>query len=241
MLNQVQLRYKRSTELLASTSIIQYSRFKILNEITPALERHGVLQDFTATCFGRFLNFDANTVFSSRLVHSLLAREIVVDGAGDDEVYFGVGGRRLRFSKYEFCLLTGLKFGGRTHFPAYSNHIVEGGVLQRYWPSGKIDVVNLQTRLCEQDANFTYREDPLKMALVLFVERFLFGADYRKTVSPWLFSLVEHMEQFNSFPWGKFVFQMTLHYLNNAPSPRPGKDTTRWHFYGFPIILQVRN
>ena len=54
MLNQVQLRYKRSTELLASTSIIQYSRFKILNEITPALERHGVLQDFTATCFGIF-------------------------------------------------------------------------------------------------------------------------------------------------------------------------------------------
>ena len=43
------------------------------------------------------------------------------------------------------------------------------------------------------------REDPLNMALVLFVERFLFGADYRKTVSPWLFSLVEDMEQFNSF------------------------------------------
>ena len=181
MLNQVQFRYKRSTELLASTSIIQYGKFKILHEIMPALERHGVLQDFAAICFGCFLNSDANTLFSSKLVHNLLAKEIVVDGVGDDELYFGVGGRRLSFSKYEFCLLTGLKFEGRAHFSAYNNRIVEGGVLQRYWPNGKIDVVSLQTRLYEQDANFTYRKDPLKMALVLFVERFLFGADYRKT------------------------------------------------------------
>ena len=241
MLNQVQLTYRRSSELLASTTIIQYCKFKILREIRPALERHGVLQDFAATCFAHFLNFDAHTVFSSKLVYSLLAKEIVVDGVGGDELYFVVGGRRLRFSKYEFCLLSGLKFGGGAHFPAYNNDIVEGGVLQRYWPNGKVDLVSLQTRLCEQNAIFSQREDPLKMALVLFVERFLFGADYRKYVSPWLFSLVENMEQFNSFPWGKFVFQMTLHYLKNAPSPRPGKDHIRWHFYGFPIILQVRN
>ena len=240
MLNQVQLTYRRSSEQLASTTIIQYCKFKILHEIMPALERHGVHQDFAATCFAHFVSFDARTVFSSKLVYSLLAKEIVVDGVGGDELYFVVGGRRLRFSKYEFCLLSGLKFGGG-HFPAYNNDIVEGGVLQRYWPNGKVDLVSLETRLCEQNAIFSQREDPLKMALVLFVERFLFGADYRKIVSPWLFSLVENMEQFNSFPWGKFVFQMTLHYLKNAPSPRPGKDTTRWHFYGFPIILQVRN
>ena len=55
-------------------------------------------------------------------------------------------------------------------------------------------MISLQTRLCEQGATFLHREDPLKMALVLFVERFLFGADYRKTVSPWLFSLAEDME-----------------------------------------------
>ena len=125
------------------------------------------------------------------MVHNLLATVIIIDG-----------GHRLKFFKYKFCLLTRLKFGGRTHFPAYNNSIVEGGVLQRYWPNGKIDVVSLQMRLCEQGARFEHRDNPLKIALVLFVERFLFGADYRKTVSPWLFSLVEDMEQFNSFPWG---------------------------------------
>ena len=54
-------------------------------------------------------------------------------------------------------------------------------------------------RLCEQGSRFEHRDDPLKIALVLFVEIFLFGADYRNIVSPWLFSLAEDMEQFNSF------------------------------------------
>ena len=102
-------------------------------------------------------------------------------------------------------------------------------------------MVSMQARLCEQGATFSHREDPLKMALVLFVERFLFDADYRKIVSLWLFSLAEDMKQFNSFTWGKFVLQMTLHYLNNVNRPKPGKDHIRWYFYGFPIILQVRN
>ena len=63
-----------------------------MHEITPALERHGVLQDFAATCFEHFLNFDANALFSSRLVHSLLIKEIVVDGVGESELYFGLAG-----------------------------------------------------------------------------------------------------------------------------------------------------
>ena len=64
-------------------------------------------------------------------MHNLLAKEIIVD-VRDFELYFGIGEHRLRFSKYEFCLLIGLKFGGQTHFPAYNNNIIEGGVLQRY-------------------------------------------------------------------------------------------------------------
>ena len=117
-------------------------------------------------------------------MHNLLIREIIVDGIGDSELYCGIGGHQLRFFKYEFCLLTGLKFRERTHFATYNNNIVEGGVLHRYWPNGKIDVTTLQNRLCEQGARFDHREDPLKIALVLFVERFLFSVDYKKIVSP---------------------------------------------------------
>ena len=116
-------------------------------------------------------------------MHSLLAREIVIDGIGDSELYFGVGGRRLRFLKYDFCLLIGLKFGRRAHFSTYNNSIIEGGVLQKYLPNGKIDVTSLQNRLYKKGVSFEHLEDLMKIALVLFMERFLVGADYRKTVS----------------------------------------------------------
>ena len=129
-------------------------------------------------------------------MHNLFAREIIDDGAGGSELYFGIGGHQLRFFKYEFCLLTGQKFEGRTHFSAYNNNIVKGGVLHRYWPNGKIkiDVTTLQNRLCDQGARFDHREDPLKITLTLFMERFLFGADYKKIVFPWLFTLAEDLK-----------------------------------------------
>ena len=121
-----------------------------------------------------------------------------------------------------------LKFKGRTHFPVYNNNIVEGGVHERYWPNRKVDVMTLQNWLCEQGVRFDHREDPLKIALALFMERFLFDANYKKIVFPWLFTLAQDLEQFNSFPWEKFVFQMMLHYLNNAScSPKLGKDKIR--------------
>ena len=146
-----------------------------------------------------FLNFDSNTVFSSKVVHNLLSREIIIDGTGDSKLYFGIGWRRLKFSKYEFYLLTGLKFERRSNFPTYNNNIVKGGVHERYWPNKKVDVTILQNRLCEQDVSFDHRADPLKMVLSLFIERFLFDTNYKKIVSPWLFTLVEDLEQFNSF------------------------------------------
>ena len=83
------------------------------------------------------------------MVHNLLAREIIVDGVRDTELYFAIGKHQFRFSKYDFCLYTRLKFEGRTHFPTYNNNIVEGGVLQRYWSNGKVDVMTVQNQLCE--------------------------------------------------------------------------------------------
>ena len=75
-----------------------------------------------------FLEFDSKTIFSSLLVHNLLVREITFDGAGDSELWFEIGQCRFRFFKYEFCLLTGLKFKRPTNIPAYNNNVVEGGV-----------------------------------------------------------------------------------------------------------------
>ena len=77
MFNQVQFTYKRSVEVLASASINQYGKFKILHEITFALECHEVLQDFAATCLGHFFNFDEKTLFSTIFCDWRVSAQIV--------------------------------------------------------------------------------------------------------------------------------------------------------------------
>ena len=72
------------------------------------LTRERVLNDFKNSCLGHFLNFDAKTKLSSLMVHNILAKEIIVEGAGDFEIWFGINQHQVRFFKVEFCLITGL-------------------------------------------------------------------------------------------------------------------------------------
>ena len=122
----------------------------------------------------------------------------------------------MRFLKYEFCLVTRLKFRGPTHIPSYSYITVPRGVYLKYWPRMDVDVTRLQQRFCKTGAMFEQPSNALKMTLVLFAETFMFESNYRKKVSSWLFTLVEELKQFNSFLWGKYVYQMTFYYLNKG-------------------------
>ena len=46
----------------------------------------------------------------------------------------------------------------------------------------------------------------VKMAMVYFVKNILCGRDYIKKISPWLWTPMEDLKEFNSFAWGKYVF-----------------------------------
>ena len=158
------------------------------------LGRCGHLDNFANTCFRHFFRFDANAVFSSFLVHDLFAREITIDRVGDSKIWFEIGQHRLRFLKYEFCLVVGLKFGEEAHISKYSYILVPSGVYIKYWLKMDVDMNRLRKRFCEMGVVFEQPSDALNMALVLFTKTFLFGSNYRKKVSSWLFTLVEELE-----------------------------------------------
>ncbi|EOY09215.1 Uncharacterized protein TCM_024624 [Theobroma cacao] len=60
------------------------------------------------------------------------------------------------------------------------------------------------------------------MALILIANNILLGQDYRRRVMPWLLSLVENIDAWNVFPWGHYVWKLTLDYLlkGNKPNNR---------------------
>ena len=96
--------------------IIRHDHFDDLIDIDNALER--VPEDlkiedqrrFTESCFGHFLRMHREINFSGGIVHRILLRELYHDGP-EDEIRFLLGNCTVRFSKVEFCLITGLKFG----------------------------------------------------------------------------------------------------------------------------------
>ncbi|KAK2648634.1 hypothetical protein Ddye_016123 [Dipteronia dyeriana] len=93
---------------------------------------------------------------------------------------------------------------------------------------------------------FEEPKDGLKMALVLIANNVLFGQDLRRKVSLWLFALVEDLKSFDSFPWGSYVYMMTIHYLRQGfrSANASRKVVAHYNLYGFPwalldVVLEV--
>ena len=75
------------------------------------------LRLFERTCFGYLLRLP-ETKFSGMLVHAFLLRQLHRPSARD-EFWFRVSGVDVRFSPFEFALVTGLSFSRRTDVSSY--------------------------------------------------------------------------------------------------------------------------
>ena len=54
-----------------------------------------------------------------------------MEGAGEYELWFGIRRSKIRFSKREFCLVTGLKFGYLSNIINEEYESVDGGIHER--------------------------------------------------------------------------------------------------------------
>ena len=150
-------------------------------------------------------------------------------------MYFGFGKVKARFSQQEFCLCTGLRFGQLSHVYTDTYYVFNGGVHDRYFGKGEVIAQDLFARF--KQSGFKNKDDAVKMALV---KNILCGQDYRKKISLWLWTLVEDMNKFSLFAQGKYVYQMTVHYLRQGVrEPDVGKTKTKYNLYGFPWAFQV--
>ncbi|GAB2293152.1 hypothetical protein Dimus_038249 [Dionaea muscipula] len=188
----------------------------VIKNIIEVLTRVDELQSFKESCFGSLLGIDlSGGPFSSVLLHSLLAREIVVENAEPLEMCFGIGGKRARFSKYEFCLITGLKFGDISH-PSSDKSLAdpETTIHIRYFNETQVKNEELFSCFVSYKNNEFQQGDGLKMTLVMFASLVLLGNDYRLNVPSFLWKLVEDIPRFNAFGWDKYAYHMTYHNLH---------------------------
>ncbi|KAK3212360.1 hypothetical protein Dsin_017066 [Dipteronia sinensis] len=195
--------------------ITRHDHFSDLKDIDVALDsvpEQFKVEDrrrYTESCFGHFLRMDRGMKFSGSVVHRLLLRELYHDGP-HDEMRFMLGPRSVRFSKVEFCLITGLKFGVILDTTRYE--MVQNGIHQQYF-NGVAEVDYEQLRSILWIGVFEEQYDAVKLCLLYMLNWILMGLDEREKVPLRQIRLVEDLDAFDAFP-----------YLRMRLSPSLGPD-----------------
>ncbi|KAK2658703.1 hypothetical protein Ddye_005236 [Dipteronia dyeriana] len=157
--------------------LTRHDHFEDLARIDDALNR--VLEEFVvqnrrqfmASCFGHFMSMHRELKFSGGVIHQLLLRELDHDGP-TDEMRFLLGNHVVRFSKVEFSLITGLRFGV---IPDTSIYVaVENGIHERYFPAHyEVSLDDLRVVLTHGEFEKAY--DDVKLCLIYMLNWILMG------------------------------------------------------------------
>ncbi|KAL2454134.1 DUF1985 domain-containing protein [Abeliophyllum distichum] len=130
-----------------------------------------------------------------------------------NEMWFRIGEKHVRFSMEEFCIVIGLKCTGSSDI---SEHLLAPISLKTRYFSHlravyKKDVESVFLNL----PNSTNDEDVVKLGILYLPSSYLFTTTYAKQVSDSTMRLVD-LDESDSFPWGKELFNTTFTYLKFA-------------------------
>ncbi|CAL2277135.1 unnamed protein product [Prunus armeniaca] len=157
--------------------------------------------------------YSSRIQFSGQIVHGVVLRRVAGQGVKDlDGLSFLIGCDVAQFTRQDFCLISGLRFG---EVPEVS--------------SGESDEIRLQKRyfidegitcnaLEEAFVRCTEEDDVYKLALVYFAELVVLGRDKHLNINLNYLTLVEDLDAFNRFPWGSVSFDKTQDSLFSAPT-----------------------
>ncbi|KAK2646199.1 hypothetical protein Ddye_021394 [Dipteronia dyeriana] len=122
---------------------------------------------------------------------------------------------------------------------------VPGSVYHRYFGGSPTPLKDILGRLSGEE--FDEQEDVMKLGYVYFLSHILLGREYRWFVLDWLWGLVEDITGFEAFPWGTYIYSVTLYWLGKAlHDRRNGRKQNRnnstqqdlgYNVYGFPWAL----
>ncbi|KAK1572058.1 hypothetical protein Q3G72_026966 [Acer saccharum] len=165
-------------------TITVHCKLKFIADIRRVLEEEGELARFKRGCFGHYLDLPGHmqALFQAQYIHNLLLCQIWFPGASEDEMWFALGKNKVRLGKREFCLCTGLRFGVLSDIFLRDYVPMPDGIHIRYFHGqGGLLLQDVLSRFFSR--SFKREGDALKMALVLFANKILFGQDYRRQVT----------------------------------------------------------
>ncbi|KAL2467103.1 DUF1985 domain-containing protein [Abeliophyllum distichum] len=194
---------------------------------------------FRETCFAHFeLLQNRQLKFSGKLVHQMILR--MVHSNKVKETWFKVNGRLARFGMQEYALMTGLMCHGTPRNLLVQKVLLKHR-LRRKW------LFNLEhISLNQLEAAFVacdHHGDKYKLGLALLIEGVCRPVD-RRSISLETLSLVDKLNVFYEYPWGRDCYFAMLKSLNCSWNKRAEKANAKdngllkYTLGGFPISFQ---
>ena len=140
--------------------------------------RAEVRQSYQQSRFGHWQRIQLGMAFSGGVVHWMLLRELHHDEPSD-EMRFMLGPHSVRFSKVEFCLITGLKFRAILDTDLYED--VPNGIHHKYF-HGREEVTFIELEAKIEQGQWEQPLDAVKLCLLYMLNCVLIGAEERKCV-----------------------------------------------------------
>ncbi|XP_062111466.1 uncharacterized protein LOC133822973 isoform X2 [Humulus lupulus] len=155
-----------------------------------------------STCFGHLLDLKSYNMQAQVILHALM-RELYQ--TNDDEMWFDFRGKRVRFGLGEFSIITGLKCYGDYSLERFN---ISNKFVDKYFSDQNVCREVIQTRF----GSSKFEDDDIfavKLAALYFLSNYLMSKHDGKLVEDNILNLVGS-DEFETFPWGKLVFDLTL-------------------------------
>ncbi|GJX56971.1 phospholipase-like protein [Tanacetum coccineum] len=194
------------------------AKIEVVKEIREALTPTQV-KIFEETCFGHWLGVGLKKN-SQLLIHTLLT--CMVDGKAN-ELSFLVLGKRIRFRRQEFCLVTGLRFGSNMYMKKWVKNLTDNPFRNRIFPHIKAnvsvklsDIIDIFDKMRKRTLVLE-DNDAVRICLLVLLQQGFLGHQLSHNVSDDMLKLVEHLSNcWNIFPWGSYIWQYTYSQLRDA-------------------------
>ncbi|KAL2460674.1 Ulp1 protease family protein [Abeliophyllum distichum] len=193
---------------------------------------------FETSCFGPLLKL-RKIKLASQLVHQLLMRSMKTK---KEEAWFKIGNKRARFGLQEFVLVTGLNAtssenvemsGGadcrivKDHFKKSGGKIMKGDVYEAF-------------KRCKRN-----QTDKYKLGLIIILAYVLLATEENTLIELWWYELVDDLDLFDKFPWGKMSYDYTIRIVKRdmgdklRNSLKEGESRCRYSLHGFPLAIMI--
>ncbi|CAE6040631.1 unnamed protein product [Arabidopsis arenosa] len=218
----------------AGDRVNQYFKLHTIKTVLKALQPEEL--DLIRPCFGKLLDVYSKPVFSGKLAHFLLTRQLNV--VKRHEIWVVFAGKPFRFSLREFGLVTGLNCNP---IPPIDRSLTKcpPGVIP-YWFTlfgGEENFTGEMLLAKLRRPKALTSELRVKYACLFLVDGLLGRRSYHMKIPRSHAELIRDLDTFLAYPWGRYSFDMTMRCIKSRSLSQLAQSTVAVQGFIHALVL----